>query len=124
MTTTHSSSPAISKQPRPDITLTPMADIAAHDDHYHIHIALPGAHRDAIQVEHHRGILSVSADVALSPEKGRPLLEEFAHQRWQRSFQLSDDCDPQQISAQYEDGILQLRIAKSADKSPQKISIQ
>lgn len=104
-------------------TVAPATDIAAYDDHYRIRIALPGAQRESMQVESHRGILTVSAEAQLAPEQAQPLLEECARQRWQRSFQLSDDCDTQQISANYDNGILELNIAKSAEKSPKKIAV-
>ena len=118
---THCSPEAHQERPQ----ATPPADIWSQDAGYILRIALPGVRQEDIRVTYERGVLSIEADDSVAyPETASILRREFGGQRWQRSFQIGEDCNDQEISAQFSDGILTLHIAKKAEAAPRSIAIQ
>ena len=100
-------------------------DVHEHDDHYEMHIDLPGFKKDEITLTLENGYLTVSAakglDVDKQTKKGRVIRQERYAGAMQRSFYVGDALTEEDISAKYEHGVLDLTIPKKeARKLPEK----
>lgn len=105
----------------------PAADLAADKNGYLFRFDLPGIPKDAIQINVENDVLSVSGerkDVFADNSDDRTVYRrETATGGFERSFRLPDDADTQQVSATYTDGILEVRIGRTAAVQPRRIPI-
>ena len=100
-------------------------DVHEHEDHYEMHIDLPGFKKDEITLTLEIGYLTVSAakglDVDKQTKKGRVIRQERYAGAMQRSFYVGDALTEEDIGAKYEHGVLDLTIPKKeARKLPEK----
>ncbi|WP_420454869.1 Hsp20/alpha crystallin family protein [Rubrivirga sp.] len=104
---------------------SPRADVVETDDAYRLSLDLPGIDRDTLDVTLDDGTLKISGERRHQSEHsdGRVHRVERAHGRFFRSFALGNDVDPELIGASYDDGVLDVRIGKSAAKQPRRIEV-
>ena len=108
-------------------------DIRETDDAkaYRFAVELPGFQKDEIHVDVKDGYLTVSAQKGLDKDeedkKGRVLRQERYAGACSRSFYVGWDVEPDEISAKFESGILQISVPKETRKPEVKstsVSIQ
>lgn len=106
----------------------PSTDASATDQNYEIDIELPGVPSENIDVSVHDGTLTVRGDKhSERTEEGRTFFfTERSYGAFQRSFRLPEDADVGKIIAENKDGVLKLRIAKTAptDEKVHRIKIK
>lgn len=106
----------------------PSTDASATEQTYEIDIELPGVPSENIDVSVHDRILTVRGDKhSERTEEGRTFFfTERTYGAFQRSFRLPEDAEPTKIIAENKDGVLKLRIAKSAtaDEKAQRIEVR
>ena len=99
-------------------------DVHEHEDHYEMHIDLPGFKKDEITLTLENGYLTVAAAKGLDVDrekKGRVIRQERYAGAMQRSFYVGDALSEEDIGAKYEHGVLSLTIPKKeARKLPEK----
>ena len=104
----------------------PVADLVERDDAYEFRFDLPGLTREAIEIDVADRALTVHGKrdnrVAAAP-KAAVHRREVAYGRFERSFRLPTDADTAAITAEYKDGVLAVRIPKSAAARARKITI-
>lgn len=103
---------------RPDV------DILEEPDAFVIHADMPGASEETVEVQLERGVLTLHARLATKPASGRPLYAEYREGGYFREFRLSEDIDAGAVSARMKDGVLELRLPKTAEKKPRRIEVQ
>ncbi|MEU0096570.1 Hsp20/alpha crystallin family protein [Kribbella sp. NPDC006257] len=94
-------------------------------DEYVVVFDLPGIPRDAIELDVERNVLTVKA------ERRPPAVTEGVEMQvaerplgaFSRQLFLGDTLDTQQISAEYDNGVLTVKIPVAAQAKPRKISI-
>ena len=93
----------------------PSADAAATDDFYEINLELPGVTSDNIDVSVHDGSLTIKGEKqSRREETGRTyFFSEREYGAFQRSFKLPADADPKNVTADFNDGVLLVRIPKA-----------
>ncbi len=88
----------------------------------------PGLDASKIDVTLDRGVLRISGERAVDvPEKDvktTVYARERSAGRFTRSVALPDDVDPDQVTATYRDGVLQISIARKEAVQPKRISVQ
>ncbi|WP_422014857.1 Hsp20/alpha crystallin family protein [Roseateles sp.] len=87
----------------------------------------PGLDASKIEVTLDRGVLRLAGErLPSNPgnERQRVYARERATGRFDRSVSLPDDIDPEQVTATYRDGVLQVSIARRETPQPKRISIQ
>ncbi|HCV44343.1 MAG TPA: hypothetical protein DGH68_12720 [Bacteroidetes bacterium] len=105
--------------------VTPSADIFEMHDAFVVKIDLPGAVKDSIRVTAEDGTLSVKAKVEPYHREGGPLLfNELRTPTYFRVFNLSDGIDRKSIDAQYELGVLTLKLFKKEETKAKEIEIK
>ena len=84
---------------------------------------IPGATKEALDVNVEKGILSVSAPVSLSMP-GRPLYTEFEFAHYYRQFSIPETLDHEKSKAELSNGILTLTIPLAEAAKPRRIEIK
>ena len=100
-------------------------DVHEHEDHYEMHIDLPGFKKDEITLTLENGYLTVAAakglDVDKENKKGKVIRQERYAGAMQRSFYVGEQLTEEDIGAKYEHGVLSLTIPKKeVQKLPEK----
>lgn len=91
----------------------PSIDVQEEDDCYEICVEAPGVAKDDLEVTMSDGVLSISGEKRNrrgSSEQGR---QERFFGKFARTIALPKDVDPEGVSADYEDGVLTIRLEKS-----------
>lgn len=108
----------------PEWSYRPPTDIVDLGDSYVLTADVPGASEESIELSVEDGILSIQAGVAPRFEAGHHFeLQEYGVGNYHRRFRLGDDVDPEQISAEYSDGVLTVTLAKRTSARRRRIAI-
>lgn len=104
-------------------------DIRETDDAYLLDLELPGFCKDEINVRLENGYLTISAEKAVEADAGKTAGKVLRKERYEgsleRSFYVGESVRPDEISASYENGVLQLSVPKrTARKDPEKKTIE
>ncbi|GGW07317.1 hypothetical protein GCM10010230_51510 [Streptomyces narbonensis] len=101
-------------------------DAYREGDEYVVAFDLPGVSADAIDIDVERNMLTVKAErrpVARAADAGQMELSERPLGVFSRQIALSDTLDTEHIQADYDAGVLTLRIPIAERAKPRKISI-
>lgn len=103
----------------------PSVDISETETEFQVSVALPGMNKDDISVDLDSGRLSISGERKLEKEEeGKNYHRvESKFGSFNRSFQLPDSIDEESIEAKYENGVLNITIAKREEKVKKQIKI-
>ncbi|MBN1133104.1 MAG: Hsp20/alpha crystallin family protein [Bacteroidales bacterium] len=95
----------------------PSVNIIEEDGEYRIELAAPGLSRKDIKVELDNDVLKISYDHKENKEekKNNYLKREFCHSSFERSFQLPDLIDSDNIKASQANGILSISLPKKKE---------
>ncbi len=104
-------------------TKTPNADIFENEEHFLVVLEMPGIDKETIDIEVKEDKLSVKAEPKTLDEKWKSLRQEFSVGSFAREFSIGQRIDRENISAHYENGILELQLAKSPEAKPKKITV-
>lgn len=106
----------------------PSADASGSRESYEIRVELPGVAEDDIHIELHDGRLTIAGEKrSQSEQSGKDyFFSERIYGKFQRSFSLPRDADPNGVTASHKDGLLTVKIAKQqpAEPAPRKIAIE
>ena len=103
---------------------TPSADVYETSDAFVIMIDLPGAKKGSINVSMDRGSLVVKAGVEPFHKEGVKLLfSELRGKGYYRAFNIGDGIDRNNVDAQFEHGVLTIKLLKSEELKPRQIRI-
>lgn len=84
---------------------------------------IPGASKDALDVNVEKGILTISAP-AQHKVPGTSAYREFELASYYRQFTIPESLDHEKAHADYVNGILTLRIPKAEFAKPKRIAVQ
>lgn len=86
---------------------------------------LPGVAEQDVDVTVENRVLTLKARVSPLPLEGYELVSaEYGTGDFERNFTLSDEIDPEQIEASMANGVLTLRLPKTAKASARKVPIR
>jgi hydrophobic/amphiphilic exporter-1 (mainly G- bacteria), HAE1 family len=96
-------------------------DVVDRGNAYVVQAAMPGVRHEDVQVTVHGNVLTIRARrrPAAEPEQGW-LVREQRHGSWERRLPLPHEVNQDELSARYEDGILELRLPKLAAGTPER----
>ena len=103
-------------------------DVRETDESYELDVDLPGFTKDEISVELKNGYLTIQAAKGLdkdqSDKKGKYIRQERYAGACSRTFYVGEGVEPEDVTAKFENGILQLSIPKEAKKQlPKNTSV-
>ena len=98
----------------------PAVNISEEADRYHVELSAPGFSKENFKVEAQDGQLVISAEnkTENKTETKKYSRKEFSYGTFRKSFQLSDDVQQENITANYENGILNIYIPKKEEVKP------
>jgi HSP20 family protein len=103
----------------------PGVNILESEEDFKIEVAAPGLKKEDFQINLKKDTLSVWAEKkAVEGEQKAYSRKEFDYASFARSFVLPETVDAEKITAAYEDGILNITIAKKVETKPKEIEIK
>ncbi|CAO3681039.1 unnamed protein product [Umbelopsis vinacea] len=105
--------------------LTPALDIYEEDKKWVVHTELPGVKKEDIKVETQGNNLAISGVCNRKSEHNQNNVryQERRYGSFSRTIPLPENVDKSNIKAKFENGVLEVCIAKSEEASPKKITI-
>jgi HSP20 family protein len=103
----------------------PAMDLVETDDNLVLRADLPGLSRDDVEIEIKDGVLTVSGErKAEHEEKSEGFYRvERTFGRFSRSLSLPEGIDADRVAADFEDGVLEVRIPKPEARKPHRVEI-
>lgn len=103
----------------------PAVDISEDDTEYAIQPELPDMKKDDITLNVHNNVLTITGERKNERERqGRKYhCIERAYGSFRRSFMLPEDADGTKVTAEYKDGLLNVRLPKSKKANPNAIEV-
>lgn len=101
-------------------------DISEDEKNFYVETDLPGFSKDQISINVEKDLLSISAKVEKEEEDKNKKYhkKERISRSCTRSISLPDNVDVSNISAKYENGVLQLTLPKKEPDKTEKIEIK
>jgi HSP20 family protein len=103
----------------------PYTDVYETEDALTVVMEMPGVDRGSLDVALEKDVLRVEGKIDFSKYQDlEPVYTEYNIGHYTRSFSLSNKVDQERISAQLEDGVLTLTLAKAAEARPRRIAVK
>ena len=104
----------------------PAVNIGNTANSVEIYAFAPGLDASKIDVTVDRGVLSISGERnATRPEgNARAYTQERFSGSFRRAINLPEDVDATKVQANYRDGVLRISIARQAEATPKRITVQ
>lgn len=115
------------RQPRMLVAVPPIeAWIDNEDKKYHLSIAVPGIDPKEVEVNLQGNHLTVSGEHKSENEKKEAdyLHQEFIYGRLERTVALPEGVDTSKLTAEYNNGVLEISAPLSASALPKKIEVK
>jgi HSP20 family protein len=104
----------------------PLVDITEDGKEYLIKAELPEVRREQVKVTVENGVLTISGERRFEKEEKDKKYHrvERAYGSFTRSFSVPDDADDSKVTADFKDGVLTVRLAKSEKARPKSIDVK
>jgi len=104
---------------------TPAINIAENAGGYRIEVAAPGLVKEDFSVKVDGNLLTISAKKEAAKTEGEKYTSrEFSYLKFNRTFTLPETVDAKEgISANYENGILNVSLAKKIEAKPESAKV-
>ncbi len=114
-----------SRQALSTIQWTPTIDIVEDEHEYLVKVEIPEVNKDDVKVTVENGLLSIRGERKFEKEDKHKTYHriERCYGSFSRSLSLPDDADPDQVTAEFKDGLLRVRLGKSEAKKPKQIEV-
>jgi HSP20 family protein len=95
----------------------PSVNVVENDKEYRLEVAVPGFGKDdfSIDVDHHVLTITGEKKNEAKEEKENYTRREFSYSSFKRSFTLPETVNGENISAAYENGILNVQLPKKVE---------
>jgi HSP20 family protein len=103
----------------------PAMDLVETEDHLVLRADLPGLEKDDVNVEVKDGVLTISGERRAEHEEKSEGFHrvERAFGSFSRSLSLPDGIDAEKVAADFDKGVLEVRIPKPEERKPHRVSI-
>lgn len=107
-------------------TFRPAFNVIEDAEGYSIEAALPGLKPEDLQVSFENHVLTVHGEITSEPLKAGASyhLREHSSGSFERSFTFPVSIDAEHTTANYENGILKLRLPRAEETKPRRIPVQ
>ena len=117
-----------SENPEEALTTTgfaPPVDVYEDEHNITLKIEVPGIDEKDIDVRVENNTLTVHGERKFEKEEKEENFRRVERQygSFTRSFTLPNSIDPEQVSANYEKGVLKIKLAKKAEAKPKQIKL-
>jgi HSP20 family protein len=103
----------------------PAMDLVEDKDNLVLRADLPGLTEDDVNIEVKDGMLTISGERKTKEKKEEEgyYRVERAFGTFSRSLTLPDGIDPEQVNADFDNGVLEVRIPKPEERKPHRVAI-
>jgi HSP20 family protein len=102
----------------------PPVDVAETQEQIVVRAEVPGIRQEDIQIEFENGLLTIRGERAIEKTDAMTWHRvERTYGNFSRSFTLPRTVDPEKITANYRDGILEIAVPKREEAKPKQIRI-
>jgi len=103
----------------------PPVDLVEAEDHFVLKADLPGLSEEDVSIEVQDGTLTISGERTAEHEESERgwYRVERSFGSFHRSLSLPEGVDPDGISANFDRGVLEVRIPKPAERKPRRVEI-
>ena len=109
----------------PARSFVPPTDIFEDDDRLTLTMEMPGVSKDGVSINVEENRLSIEGKIDFAKYEGlEPVYTEYGVGHYQRSFTLSNQVDQTKISADLNDGVLELVLPKAEATKPRRIEVR
>ena len=99
----------------------PKVNVYEYDDKIGMVAEIPGLDKKNVSVEVEDNVLTISGDKhGFEDDGGKCITRELKHSSFKRSFNLGEQLDGDEVSANFKDGILSINIPKVEPELPKK----
>ena len=112
-----------SQQQRNEQFVTPPASVIEDDDAYILTVEMPGVNKEGLEISVDNNELRIIGRRSLPKIGGTLVHREARSENFRRVFELDPSIDMSKISAHIEQGILTLRLPKTEQVKPRKITV-
>ena len=104
----------------------PNVDIIEATESYEIHAELPGVKSEDVSLTLNNNVLTISGERKqnVREEKHNLLRVERTYGRFERSFSLPKTIKAESVTANFEDGVLRIKLPKAEEAKSRTIAIQ
>ena len=104
----------------------PAMDLVEADDHFLLKADLPGLSEEDVAIEIRDNTLTISGERKSEYEtrEGGWYRVERATGQFSRALSLPDGIDPDAVSAEFNKGVLEVRIPKPEERKPRRVQIK
>jgi len=93
-------------------------------DEFYVHIDLPGIDKDDVDLTVERNVVSIRAERRPAREEGdEVIVDERPHGIFTRQLFLGDNLDANNLSADYDRGVLMLTIPVAEESKPRRVQL-
>jgi HSP20 family protein len=103
----------------------PAIDLVEDGEQFVLRVDLPGVSESDVKVEVEDDVLTVSGERSSEQrsQEGGYRRYERASGRFARALRLPEGIDPERVEAQFENGVLEVRIPKPEQRKPHRVEI-
>jgi len=110
------------------ISNRPAVNVIENNDSFQIALTVPGLSKKDISIGVEKNILSIEANKEVNAPEGEKFIkQEFNFNKFKRTFRLPKTIDTTNISATFDNGILNILLAKkeeAKEQAPRNIEIK
>lgn len=122
---TDKSAASNNRQATEEAYLTPPVDVIEDALGITLYADLPGVPKDKLQLQVDADRLTIEGEVSLKLPAGLESTHvDVGTSRYRRVFTLSKELDTEKVAAEFDRGVLKLRIPKAAHAQPRKVEIR
>jgi len=112
------------EQTRSGCLFRPNVDIIESSEELLLRADVPGAAGKDIELDYENGVLTLRAKVEpRQTDRGRCLLREYAVGDYYRAFEINEQIEAENISAECVNGVLTIHLPKARSAKPRRITV-
>ncbi len=102
----------------------PAVDIVENDKEYQLKVEIPEIPREAVKLQVNHGTLTITGERKMEKTDDKQHRIERYYGSFSRSFTLPDDVKPENVTANFSDGMLYVHMLKSAPTGDKPLEIE
>ena len=103
--------------------VAPRASVIENGEGYILQVEMPGVNKEGLEIAMEDNELAIIGRRSLPTVDGTLIHQESGRENFRRAFEIDPSIDTDKISAQIDQGILTLKLAKSERVKPRKIAV-
>lgn len=110
---------------RNEVALMPPVDVVEDAQGITLYADMPGVPKDKLNLQVEADTLTIEGELALDlPADMEASHAEVSLPRYRRVFTLSKELDSEKVGAEFNNGVLKLRIPKAEHAQPRRIEVK